>query len=60
MIYRELITGRVPLMPGCQAVLESLHAAGLALAVATSGPPENLDLVLREGGMTANPRPTYS
>jgi beta-phosphoglucomutase len=52
VIYRELITGRVPLMPGCQAVLESLHAAGLALAVATSGPPENLDLVLREGGMT--------
>jgi beta-phosphoglucomutase len=50
-IYRELITGRVPLMPGCHAALESLHAAGLALAVATSGPPENLDLVLREGGM---------
>ena len=50
-IYRELIAGRVPLMPGCCALLESLHAAGLALAVATSGPPENLDLVLREGGM---------
>jgi beta-phosphoglucomutase-like phosphatase (HAD superfamily) len=50
-IYRELIRGRVPLMPGCRETLAALHAAGLRLAVATSGPPENLKLVLREGGL---------
>lgn len=48
-IYRELIRERVPLMPGCRGLLERLRAAGLRLAVATSGPPENLELVLTEG-----------
>lgn len=52
-IYRELITGRIPLMPGCIATLAALRQAGLRLAVATSGPPENLELVLREGGLEA-------
>mgnify|MGYP000331553423 CR=1 FL=1 len=47
-VYRRLISGRVPLMPGCRSLLERLRAAGLRLAVATSGPPENLDLVLDE------------
>lgn len=48
-IYRELIEERVPLMPGCRRMLERLHNAGLRLGVATSGPPENLDLVLSAG-----------
>jgi beta-phosphoglucomutase family hydrolase len=47
--YRELITGCVPLMPGCREVLQRLRAAGCGIAVATSGPPENLELVLSEG-----------
>ena len=50
-IYRNLIRGRVPLMPGCRELLTRLRAAGLVLAVATSGPPENLELVLRAGGL---------
>ena len=47
--YRELIAGRVPLMDGCRAILAALRDAGYVLAVATSGPPQNLQLVLREG-----------
>ena len=49
--YRELITGNVPLMPGCRETLAALRDAGLCLAVATSGPPANVALVLREGGL---------
>ena len=52
-IYRKIVTGNLPLMPGCAALLGRLHAAGLTLAVATSGPKENLDLVLREGEIEA-------
>jgi beta-phosphoglucomutase len=47
--YRELIRDRVPLMPGCRELLERLRKAGFHLAVATSGPPENLDLVISDG-----------
>jgi beta-phosphoglucomutase len=47
--YRELIAANVPLMPGCRAALARLTAAGYRLAVATSGPRENLELVLRAG-----------
>ena len=47
-IYRALISGHVPLMPGCRELLERLRNAGFHLAVATSGPPENLDLVMSD------------
>ncbi len=50
-IYRDLIRNRVPLMPGCRDTLLRLQAAGLVLAVATSGPPDNLELVLGEGDL---------
>lgn len=46
--YRELIRGLVPLTIGAREVVAGLHRAGLPLAVATSGPPENVDLVLDE------------
>lgn len=49
--YRDLVRGRVPLMPAARETLPALHEAGLLLAVATSGPPENLALVLDEGGL---------
>ncbi len=48
-IYRDLIHAAVPLMPGCRATLRTLHEAGFRLAVATSGPPENVAVVLSEG-----------
>ncbi len=50
-LYREIIRGNVPLMPGCREVLAALKAAGYMLAVGTSGPPENLELVLADGAI---------
>jgi beta-phosphoglucomutase len=49
--YRELITGMVPLTVGAREMLNALRAAGYVLAVATSGPPENVELVLNETGL---------
>ena len=46
--YREIITGNVPLSPGAREMLTALRKDGCVLAVATSGPRENVDLVLRE------------
>ncbi len=48
-IYRGVISAHVPLMPGCRATLRTLHESGFKLAVATSGPPENIEVVLSEG-----------
>jgi beta-phosphoglucomutase len=50
-LYRKLIADAVPLMPGCGELLAHLRAAGFVLAVATSGPRENLALVLKAGGI---------
>ncbi len=47
-VYRDLITGRVPLSIGARETLAALAAVGFRLAVGTSGPPENVELVLRE------------
>lgn len=52
-IYRQIIRGNVPLMLGCRELLSALKAADLWLAVATSGPPANLELVLHEGELGA-------
>lgn len=48
-VYRDLVTGMLPLTIGVREMLSGLATAGLPLGVATSGPPENLDLVLDEG-----------
>jgi beta-phosphoglucomutase len=47
-IYRELITGMIPLTIGVREMLDGLRAAGCVLAVASSGPRENVELVLCE------------
>ncbi|MGE0479601.1 MAG: HAD family hydrolase [Phycisphaerae bacterium] len=47
-VYRDLVTGMVPLSIGAREALHALRSAGYTLAVGTSGPPENLELVLRE------------
>lgn len=44
--YRRIIETDFPAMPGVHRLLQSLHDAGLALAMGSSGPPENADLVL--------------
>jgi beta-phosphoglucomutase len=47
-MYRDLVRGMVPLMIGARETLADLFAANIALAVGTSGPPENVELVLGE------------
>jgi len=44
--FREILARDFPAMPGAEALLESLHAAGFGVGLGSSGPPENVDLVL--------------
>ena len=50
-LYREIIRTSVPAMPGAVDLIEALHADGTRLAVGSSGPPENIELWLREMGI---------
>ena len=45
-IYRELIRQEVPQLDGAVDLVRACHAAGFRLAVGSSGPPENVRLVL--------------
>jgi len=47
---RELITADFPAMPGAGELLRELREAGFKLAVGSSGPPENIELVLEKLG----------
>lgn len=51
LAYREAITTKVPIAPGCRELLTAVREAGLATAVGTSAPVENVDLVLDGGGI---------
>lgn len=51
--YRAAVAAAVPLAPGCRELLTTLRERGLALAVGTSGPQENVDLILDAGGIRA-------
>lgn len=44
--YRELYAERMTLLPGLERFLAALNRAGIPLAVATSAPPQNVNLVL--------------
>ncbi|MDZ7618684.1 MAG: HAD-IA family hydrolase, partial [Patescibacteria group bacterium] len=44
--FRDLIDEQFPAMPGARDLIDSLAAAGFALAVGSSGPPENVTMVL--------------
>jgi beta-phosphoglucomutase len=48
---REIIRHRVPLAPATNELLVALAADGARLAVGSSAPPENVDLVLDGGGI---------
>lgn len=50
-VYRELIETDFPGMDGAADLIRGLHAAGMRLAVGSSGPPENVELVLRKLGV---------
>jgi len=52
--FRELIRENFPIMPGAPELLESLHQAGFALAIGSSGPPENVELTVRKLGPAAH------
>ena len=45
-LYRQILQTDFPAMPGARDLLEALHAAGFALAVGSSGPKANLDVVM--------------
>lgn len=47
-IYREAVRGHVPVMPGALELIRSLHAEGWRLAIGSSGPPENVRLIVDE------------
>ena len=44
--YRRIVEESFPAMDGAAELVRGLHAAGWRLAVASSGPPENVALVL--------------
>jgi beta-phosphoglucomutase len=49
-LYRELVSESFPAMDGVLELLDALHGAGFALAVGSSGPPPNVDVVLDQLG----------
>lgn len=51
--FREIISVDFPEMEGASELIASLHKAGAALAIGSSGPPENVEAVLKvfPGGM---------
>jgi beta-phosphoglucomutase len=49
--YRDLVRANVPLAPGVGELLGMLVGVDAALAVGSSAPPENVDLILDEGGL---------
>ena len=50
-IYRALVERRFPAMPGAPELVVRLSEAGFALALASSGPPENVELALDRLGV---------
>ncbi len=48
--YRQIVRDNFPAMPGAAELIDSLHADGFQLALGSSGPPENANLVLQKLG----------
>jgi beta-phosphoglucomutase len=44
-LYRDILRKHFPEMPGVSDLLRRLHEAGFALAIGSSGPPENVQVV---------------
>jgi HAD superfamily hydrolase (TIGR01509 family) len=45
-IFRDLISRQVPVMPGAMELITDLSASGFLLGIGSSGPPENVRLVI--------------
>jgi beta-phosphoglucomutase len=50
-IYRAIVTRSMPAMPGAADLVRELHGAGFRLAIGSSGPPENIALVVQALGI---------
>jgi len=46
VVYREILARRFPAMPGAEGLIEALVADGARLAIGSSGPPENVAIVM--------------
>jgi len=51
-LYRDIIRHDVPVFPGVVELIRSLKADGHPLAIGTSAPPENVELVLESLNLT--------
>ena len=49
-LYREIMSRNFPVMDGARELMGALRAAGFRLAMGSSGPPENVALVLERLG----------
>jgi beta-phosphoglucomutase len=49
--FRDIVRKNVPLAPGVKPMLEELRRRGVKLAVGSSGPAENVSLILGAGGI---------
>ena len=50
-LYRRIISRDFPAMDGARELVAALHAAGFALAIGSSGPPENVRVTMDGLGM---------
>lgn len=50
-LYREIVAKAFPAMEGAVELIRELHAAGFQLAIGSSGPPENIEMVLGKLGV---------
>ncbi len=50
-IYRDIIRGDVPVMAGAVELIRDLDTTGWVLSIGSSGPPENVALVVDELGL---------
>jgi beta-phosphoglucomutase len=50
-LYRSIVERAMPIMPGAIELVRALHDAGFLLAIGSSGPPENIALVIRALGI---------
>jgi HAD superfamily hydrolase (TIGR01509 family) len=51
--FRDIVRAKVPLAPGIISLLKALKQLGVKLAVGSSGPRENVELVVNSGGLSA-------
>lgn len=50
-LYRKIVAEHFPAMPGAAELIRLLHASGYRIAIGSSGPPENVDLVIEQLGV---------